>query len=50
MWVKIVKAVIAWLLRHHKWLIYEMAVPPGYHVHQNPPRKELRAKYPVTEQ
>ncbi|HOD97839.1 MAG TPA: hypothetical protein PLT63_03595 [Syntrophales bacterium] len=36
MWVRIVKVAVAWMLRKHKWMIYEMIVPDGYHVHKNP--------------
>ena len=50
MWVKIVKAIVAWILRNHRWLIYEMIVPEGSHVQRNGVRKALKGKYPVTEQ
>jgi len=44
------KFAIAWLKRAHPYLLKEAVIPEGKHLHKNPPKKALRAKYPVTEQ
>jgi hypothetical protein len=42
--IRLVKFVIGWLMRNHKWLLYEAVVGDGKHIHSNP-RK--RGAYPV---
>lgn len=40
----IIKAIISWLWRNHKFLLMETVVPEGHHIHKNPPGKP-HAKY-----
>lgn len=35
----IIKAIIGWLWRNHKYLLVERVVPEGHHIHKNPPGK-----------
>lgn len=37
--ITIIKWLIGWLARNHKWLLYEAVVPSGVHLHKNPPKK-----------
>ena len=47
---KIARGVIAWMNRRYPYLMREEVVGPNAHVHLNPRKKALRAKYPVSEQ
>ena len=44
------KFAIRWLQRAHPYLLKEAVIPEGKHIHKNPPKRALKAKYPVTEQ
>jgi hypothetical protein len=41
--LKLIKWVIGWLLENHYYLVLEMAIPEGKHIHSNP-RKKVAAK------
>jgi hypothetical protein len=47
---RLLRAVIAWLMRVDPYILREMVIGEGKHIHRNPVRKALRNKYPVTEQ
>lgn len=36
--IKIIKALIRWLLRKHKYLLWDAVIPGNYHIHRNPRR------------
>jgi len=44
--LRIVKWLIGWLVRNHKYLVMDAVIPEGKHLHKNPPKKALRAIYP----
>ena len=35
----IIKAIISWLWRNHKYLLVEAVVGHGNHIHKNPPKR-----------
>jgi hypothetical protein len=37
--IMIVKALIKWLWKNHKYLLMEAVVPEGSHLHKNPKKK-----------
>ena len=47
---RIAKGIIAAMMRWYPYLMKEAVIPEGKHLHKNPEKKALRAKYPVTEQ
>jgi hypothetical protein len=50
--IRLVKFVIGWLMRNHKYQLREAVVPDGKHLAPEllvRPRKALRGKYPVKE-
>jgi len=38
--LRLIRAVIGWLWRHHKYLVME-TIAPGKHLHLNPKRKKV---------
>lgn len=37
--ILLIKAVIRWLMRHHKYLLEEMVIGEGKHIHSNPKKR-----------
>lgn len=38
--IKIVKAMIGWLVKNYKYLVMEAVIPPEAHIHKNPRKRE----------
>ena len=36
----IIKAIIGWLWRNHKYLLIEAVIPSDAHIHRNPTKKQ----------
>jgi hypothetical protein len=41
MWVSFIKSVIRFLWRHFPYLVMDVAIPTGHHVHRNPSPKKI---------
>jgi hypothetical protein len=40
--LKLIKWLIGWLLENHYYLVLEMAIPEGYHIHKNGKRNKRK--------